>query len=290
MNKKSDVVLIPINQVKADPKQPRQEFELRSLARLKDSIERQGIMVPLILEKQKDGSYLIIDGERRYRSSLKLGLKEIPAIVTEETDEFSRQINRFHLQEQHLGWTAYDKAQAVYAMKQSVKVTDQELADMLGLSKTTIQGYLGIHSLSKRTAAVVAEKKIPYVLLRSLSQSLNRMNFPEKRKELEDSIVKKIADGLIVRGSDLRSYQVAVNEGGEKIANKIINDPKYTALQALKDAEAYAFVSVRSLMQNANFMKMKLKWAIKEEIEDSFTDFQKGILSDISIQIQKIIK
>ena len=78
--------LIPINQVEPNREQPRKEFDEDALLELADSIKQYGILQPLIVQKRKD-YYEIIAGERRWRAAKKAGLKEVPVIIREYTDQ-----------------------------------------------------------------------------------------------------------------------------------------------------------------------------------------------------------
>src|SRR3990167_864609 len=92
-----------VSQLIPDTKQPRQDFEPRTLALLRDSIEKRGVLVPLAVEKH-NGKYLIIDGERRYRCAVALKIRKLPVTVYEPMDDLDRMLLRFNIQEQTVGW------------------------------------------------------------------------------------------------------------------------------------------------------------------------------------------
>ena len=78
---------IPIEQIFPNPNQPRREFDPVALQELSDSIRELGIVQPITLRDQGDGTYLIIAGERRWRASQMAGLEAIPAYVRTVDDE-----------------------------------------------------------------------------------------------------------------------------------------------------------------------------------------------------------
>ena len=92
---------ISVDKIKADPKQPRQEFIPAEMHKLEKSVKERGILQPIIVEKQGT-LFVIVDGERRYKVSKSLGLKIMPCVVYEKMDSLDRLIMRFHLQEQHI--------------------------------------------------------------------------------------------------------------------------------------------------------------------------------------------
>ena len=80
------IVEISLEEIKKNPYQPRTYFNEEKLNELKESIEKNGLLQPIIVKKAVKG-YYIIAGERRYRAFELLGKKEIPAIIKEMTDE-----------------------------------------------------------------------------------------------------------------------------------------------------------------------------------------------------------
>ena len=80
-NKVSDLRTIKLSEITPDPDQPRREFDSSGLAELQASIEAHGVLQPIVVTPQQDGTYLIVAGERRYRASKAAGLSTIPALV-----------------------------------------------------------------------------------------------------------------------------------------------------------------------------------------------------------------
>ena len=83
----SSISEVPIGQIKANPNQPRREFDAEALEELTESIRQIGIIQPITLRKMEDGSYQIIAGERRWRACQMAGLDSIPAYVRTEKKE-----------------------------------------------------------------------------------------------------------------------------------------------------------------------------------------------------------
>lgn len=79
----SSINEIKIEDIEANPDQPRRNFDEEALNELADSIKQIGVVQPITLRKQEDGKYQIIAGERRFRASQIAGLKSIPAYIRE---------------------------------------------------------------------------------------------------------------------------------------------------------------------------------------------------------------
>ncbi len=275
---------ISLKLIKADPKQPRQEFAISAMNRLAVSIKELGILNPLALEKI-NGTYLIIDGERRFRAAVKLGLKEVPAYVSDKMSDSERLIRRFHLQEQHSGWSALDKAVAITNIQQILKINNEEVAKMLGLSETTVNSYIVAMSLSKRTLYIAESKKIPLDYLREIAWVSKNKAFRKIKTELEEALIKKVEDGVIERGRQIRFYgQAMSNAKNEKIAGKILNDilkkPKFSPYDALEAADLVDIQKIKSMTGSARWLISNLKRAIENNLASHLqsvdvSDFEK---------------
>lgn len=88
----SDLRHIVIDEIIADPDQPRRTFEEESLLELSESIKTHGILQPIVVTP-RDGRYMIVAGERRYRAALMAGLKKIPALVRTLSDQHKLELS-----------------------------------------------------------------------------------------------------------------------------------------------------------------------------------------------------
>ena len=80
------VLMIPLANIRANPRQPRKEFDETSLKELAASIKGQGVLQPILVEEIAPGEYSIVAGERRFRASKLAGLDTIPVLVKDFTD------------------------------------------------------------------------------------------------------------------------------------------------------------------------------------------------------------
>src|SRR4030043_254441 len=111
---------IPLNKIHPDSDQPRKEFKSEDIQNLAENIEKNGILVPLVVMPfgpDKENEYLLIDGERRYRAAEKLGLKTVPCTKMAKVEGFDLDIMRFAIHHQRKDWTPFEKADKLYQMR-----------------------------------------------------------------------------------------------------------------------------------------------------------------------------
>ena len=155
---------IHISLIHPDPEQPRTIFNESQMNDLKKSIQKNGILTPLILESEyKDNQYLIIDGERRYKIATELNISDLPAhIIKGPLTYEDRTIKRFQIQEQHASWTIFDKAKAIYTLKQRTKLTIAEVALKTSLNTSVVHNWLSILDFSDATRSKLLNQKVPF--------------------------------------------------------------------------------------------------------------------------------
>ena len=142
---KEDVVEIDISELRSNPYQPRLNFDEEKLKELADSIKEFGVLEPIIVKKSIKG-YEIVAGERRTKASEIAGLKKIPAIIKDFTEDEMMQIALLeNIQREDL--TAIEEAQAYSKLIQVLGITQEELAKKLGKSRSHITNMLGLLSL-----------------------------------------------------------------------------------------------------------------------------------------------
>ena len=139
------IVEITLDEIKKNPYQPRTYFNEEKLNELKESIEKNGLLQPIIVKKAVKG-YYIIAGERRYRAFELLGRKEIPAIIKEMTDEEMMVFAVLeNLQREDL--SALEESESYKNLMDKMSLTQEELAKKLGKSRPYIANSLRLLKL-----------------------------------------------------------------------------------------------------------------------------------------------
>ena len=144
--------------VEPNKDQPRRNFDEESIEELASSIKEYGVIQPIIVTK-KDNYYQIVAGERRWRASKKAGLSEIPAIVREYDDQKNSEIALIeNIQRQDLN--PIEKAMAIRELLDTYNLTQQKLADRLGISRSGLANTVRILNLSPNVIELVKEGKL----------------------------------------------------------------------------------------------------------------------------------
>ncbi len=187
---REEVVEISLDELRANPYQPRKVFDEDALNELANSIKENGVIQPIIAKKSIKG-YEIIAGERRVKASKMAGLTKIPAIIRDFTDDEMMQIALLeNLQRENLN--AIEEAQAYRNLLGSLHVTQDELAKRLGKSRSHITNMLGLLNLPREVKDLIGQDKISMGHARVLSK------LQDSTKVIE--LAHKIVDeGLSVR-------------------------------------------------------------------------------------------
>ena len=143
--------------------QPRRNFDEEALEELSTSIKEYGVIQPIIVTK-KDDYYQIVAGERRWRASKKAGLSEIPAIVRNYDKQKNSEIALIeNIQREDLN--PFEKATAIRELLDTYNLTQQQLADKLGISRSGLANTVRILNLDKRVIELVNNMKLQNTLL-----------------------------------------------------------------------------------------------------------------------------
>lgn len=142
-----------------NPNQPRVNFDEESLSELATSIREIGVISPITLRKNDDGTYLIIAGERRYRAAKLVGLRAIPAYIKTAADE---QVVEMALIEniQREDLNAIEIALTFYRLMEEYKLTQERLSERVGKKRASIANYLRLLRLPAEIQVGIKDKKI----------------------------------------------------------------------------------------------------------------------------------
>jgi len=186
------VQMIPINEIVANPYQPRKTFEPAKLAELADSIKLQGIIQPLVLIKTSDG-YEILVGERRYRASLIAGMREVPAIVRGEMSDRVKLELALIENVQREDLNSIEEARAYARLAEEFSLTQEQIAKKVGKSRPAIANIMRLLNLPAQIQRAVIEGKLAEGHARALLPLEDRK---EEQMEVFEWIVR---DGVTVR-------------------------------------------------------------------------------------------
>jgi ParB family chromosome partitioning protein len=154
-----NVSFVPLGQVKPNPNQPRRDFDPTALAELAQSIERDGIIQPIIVRRTGPNEYQIIAGERRWRAATSAGLKEIPVIPREANDEKVLELAIIeNIQREDLN--PIELALAFQRMGLELNLSHDQIGEKTGKDRVTVTNTIRLLQLPGDLQALIAAKEL----------------------------------------------------------------------------------------------------------------------------------
>lgn len=260
---------IAIEQIEANPNQPRREFDEDSLQELATSIREIGIIQPITLRQVDDNRFQIIAGERRWRASQLAGLKAIPAYIRTIKDENVMEMALVeNIQREDLN--AIEIALAYEHLISNTGMTQEKVSERVGKSRTAIANYLRLLKLPAQVQIALQNKEIDMGHARALlsidSPSLQIKIFKEIQKN--GYSVRKVED--IVK--QLKNGEDVVSGGKTiKAAGKLPEE-----FNMLKDRLSSFFsTKVQMTCSQTGKGKISIPFANEEELERIMNAFDK---------------
>jgi ParB family transcriptional regulator, chromosome partitioning protein len=186
-----DVQRLPIGQVTPNPSQPRRDFDAAALLELTQSIEREGIIQPIIVRRTGPREYQIIAGERRWRAAKAAGLTQVPVIVRTADDQ---QVLELALVEniQREDLNPIELATAFQRMATELGLSHDQIGQKTGKERTTITNSVRLLQLPAELQAMIAAKQLSSGHARAL------LKFEDEKTQWE--IARRcVAEGWSVR-------------------------------------------------------------------------------------------
>lgn len=169
---------LKINEIEPNKEQARKVFDEEAIEDLATSIKEYGVIQPIIVSK-KNNFYEIIAGERRWRASKKAGLTEIPAIIRDDDEQTNKEISLIeNIQRENLN--PIEKARGIKLLMDEYNLTQQEVANKLGKSRSSIANTVRILNLDERVINLALEGK----LTEGHCKSLMSIDDPERQYKM----------------------------------------------------------------------------------------------------------
>ena len=229
--KEEDIVELNIDELRSNPYQPRKSFDEDKLQELADSIKEYGVLEPIIVKKSIKG-YEIVAGERRTKACILAGLKTIPAIIRDFSENDMMQIALLeNIQREDL--TAIEEAEAYSRLLKVLNITQDELAKKLGKSRSHITNMLGLLKLPDNVKADVLSGFISMGHAKVLSKiedesvindlvnkvKKDRLSVRELESLASNPEVKK--KNPVVRKVEEKQYNYVEDAMTDKIGNRV---------------------------------------------------------------------
>lgn len=205
-----NLLTVDLDKLKAREDQPRKNFDDDSLEELANSIKADGVIQPIVVRKVGD-KYEIIAGERRFRASKLAGLEKVPIVVKNVSDRKARELALVeNIQREDLN--PIEEAISLKTLMEEYKLTQQELSDIIGKSRSYIANNLRLLNLSD----YIKDYLIRGELSPSQGRTLLSLETEEERK--------KYLDKLLVKEVNIRDVEKKAKQSKNKTEDIFIKD------------------------------------------------------------------
>lgn len=211
------VRMIRLSEVEPNPDQPRKIFDTEPLEALAESISQHGVIQPVVV-RPKDGMYMIVTGERRWRAARMAGLSEIPVIIIEADDKKAAELALVeNIQRKDLN--PVEEARGYAALIDEFSYTQEEIAKKIGRSRSAVTNSLRLLDLPP--------KALDYLASGELSEGHAKVLLSLKDSEkIENAAETVVSKGLSVRDTEkLVKFLSSVKEEEEI---KVVHDVDHT--------------------------------------------------------------
>jgi len=250
---------IKLVEIEPNPTQARKTFNQESLEELAASIKHYGLIQPIVVEN-KGSYYRIIAGERRWRASKIAGLSEIPCLIRNEDEQRSKEISLIeNIQRENLN--PVEKAFGYTELIENYNMTQQALADKLGISRTYVTNTLRLLNLDSRVLELASQGK----LTESHCRTLLSITDGDKQYELAQRIIET---GGTVR--DIENITKTVKKAPSTAK-------KYSAVyREIEDSFQSFFGTKVKLNAGKRSGKIVIQYSTNEELERILNLIKKG--------------
>lgn len=270
---------VAVADIQADVNQPRKLFDIDALEVLKKSVKENGILNPLIVEKQTNGKFMLINGERRFRVAQELKLKEVPVVVMESSSPAERMIKQFHIQEMAEGWTPAEKASVVMQLASELKTSLPKIAEMLGISQRTAQTYGAFAKIidkkmfQRSNISLSLSTRILSLrnIVRKAFEDANEEFTDADEEKLEHAVIEHIKDGRIKGGYDFLKITDAVKADRKSIVAFMKDNSKITPQKMFIESNAAVLFNTRRARYGAHALRDHLTKGMELGMADILT-------------------
>lgn len=253
-NEARGITFVDINDIKPNENQPRKEFDEEKIGELASSIKEHGLIQPVILRKLGKG-FEIVAGERRWRACRKAGLKEIPCIVKELTDEQNMLIAIIeNMQREDLN--PIEEADGINMMITNFGLTQEEVSKSVGKSRPYITNALRLLKLPEEIRNFVSEGKLSTGHARAIA------GIEDKENQL------KIAEFAVKEGISVREIEKLIKEqNASKKRNPRKRAEKNADVKKVEEDLKQIMGTKVSLNQTGKKGKIEIEYYSREELE-----------------------
>ncbi len=248
------VLEVDIDKIKPNPNQPRKNFDEDALKELAASIKVHGIVQPIVLNEQNDGTYLIIAGERRYRAAKLCGLKTVPAIIKNYTDKQIKEISIIeNLQREDLN--PIEAARAIKELMEEYGLTQDTVSERIGKSRSNVANTLRLLTLYPDVINMVEQGK----LSSGHARCLVVIDDPKEQIKLAQMVVSK--------NLSVRDLEKAVKSYTNPTKKVVIKEEQSLELKELINQMQKTFATKVSAIGNDNKGRIYIDYYTRDDLD-----------------------
>jgi ParB family chromosome partitioning protein len=223
----TELAHLPIEQVHANPRQPRRRFDHEATAGLADSIRTQGVVQPVVVRPRAEGGYELIAGERRWRAAREAGIPTVPAVIREADDRETLLLGLVeNVARENL--SAVEEARGYAVLMDEFELTLGDVSERVGRSKPAISNRLRLLELSDDVLAMVERGELTEGHARAV------LAVPDQTER------RKLARRIVAQGLSVRAAERAARWSGARTkprtktaVDPVLADRIKTALRTL---------------------------------------------------------
>lgn len=248
------VLEVDINKIKPNPNQPRKNFDEDALKDLAASIKVHGIVQPIVLNKNADGTYMIIAGERRWRAANLCDLKTVPAIIKDYTEKQIKEISIIeNLQREDLN--PVEAAKAIKELMDEYGLTQEAVSERIGKSRSNVANTLRLLTLYPAVLDMIEKGKISAGHARCL------VVVEDANEQL------KLANAIVSKNLSVRDLEKAIKAYTNPAKKVIVREEQSLELKELINQMQKTFATKVSAIGNDNKGRIYIDYYTRDDLD-----------------------
>lgn len=248
------VLEVDINKIKPNPNQPRKNFDEDALKDLAASIKVHGIVQPIVLNKNADGTYMIIAGERRWRAANLCGLKTVPAIIKDYTEKQIKEISIIeNLQREDLN--PVEAAKAIKELMDEYGLTQEAVSERIGKSRSNVANTLRLLTLYPAVLDMIEKGKISAGHARCL------VVVEDANEQL------KLANAIVSKNLSVRDLEKAIKAYTNPTKKVVVREEQSLELKELINQMQKTFATKVSAIGNDNKGRIYIDYYTRDDLD-----------------------
>ena len=300
---RSELLHIPVDEVSPNPENPRLIFDQEKLDMLAESISEVGILVPLIVFREDEGRYFLLDGERRLLCARRLNMKEVPANIIAKPSKIENILRMFNIHNVREEWELMPTALKMGQLMEELNITNERrLSELTSLNVGTIRRCKILLSLSGKYQKALLQGEFKPDFFIEMESVLRRIedNFPELhakygRDGLVDLFVDMLKRGKITAVTDFRLFRKVLDAEKLGLDHSSLEDlvERVIVKQEMTFQDSYEIigdlVSISQIEQKATRLSETFRSLNCEQMKQPEKDKLRNTLTNLREAIDAIL-